>query len=476
MRSLIWIFMFGFGFSSCQSPSFHIEPQFDAVQAFAQGIAAVQQGGKWGFIDTSGAWVIQPKFVKAELLEGKVYQVIDESNQVFEIRRTSENSPWAALHPLEKNILVETTSGSRSVFEKDGYWGIKDDKGNTLAAPKFDSIHYLGSDLFRGFTSPNGYCLLNAEGKEQSAYFQEISPEIQFGRIRFRADDRYGLLTPNGKISLPASWWRLEIVGQHIACSNGGKLQLYSDRLEKLSDFLFDEAIYLDEQHWLAKVTDTGRGRIFDAVGQVVKSDVELSDGQLMHGMLPVKNAATQKWGYINSKGEEIIPFNFRYLESFWPNGKAVFLEEDQKGSVKRGLIDTLGQVVQPAIFDEILWHQDGVYTVVEGNSFQLLDEKLKPLVEKTKKPMAYIGQGVYVIYKEKKSLKYQKSNWYTGDKPGFYWSRNLKISAVYSLDGQLLLDGKEAVENEPFSLVSEGFAAAKKNGLWGFVRCETLE
>ena len=476
MRALIWIFMFGFGFSSCQSPSFHIEPQFDAVQAFAQGIAAVQQGGKWGFIDSSGAWVIEPWFEKAELGEGKVYQVIDGANQVFEIRKTSESNSWAALQPLEKSNLIETTSGRRSVFEKDGHWGIKDGKGNILAAPKFDSIHYLGNSLFRGYTSPKGYCLLNAEGKEQSAYFQDINPEIQFGRIRFRNDDRYGLLTPNGKIILPASWWRLEIVGQHIACSNGGQMQLCSDRLEKLSDFLFDEVIYLDEQHWLAKIRDTGDGKIFDAAGQVVKSAVKLSDGRMMHGMLPVQNVATQKWGYINSKGEEVIPFNFRYLESFWPNGKAMFLEEDQKGSVKRGLIDTKGQQVLLAIFNEIQWHQDGIYTVVQGKTIQLLDENFKPLGEKTQKPMEYIGQGVYVIYKEKKSLKYQTSNWYTGDKAGFYWSRNLKISAVYSVDGQLLLNGKEALENEPFPVVSEGLAAAKKDGKWGFVRCKTLE
>ncbi|MDX2067081.1 MAG: WG repeat-containing protein [Haliscomenobacter sp.] len=474
MRSLIWIFMFGFGFSSCQSPSFHIEPQFDVVQGFAQGIAAVQQGGKWGFIDNSGAWVIEPRFVKAELLEGNVYQVIDESNQVFEIRKMPDSNEWAALRPLEKSILVETTSGRRSVFEKDAYWGIKDEKGNTLAAPQFDSIHYLGSNLFRAYALPKGYCLLSADGQQRSAYFQEIGTEIQFGRIRFRDNDRYGLMAQNGKIITPASWWRLEIVGQHIACSNGGQLQLCSDRLEKLSELLFDVVIPLDEHHWLAKITDTGRGRIFDAAGQVVKSEVELSDGKMMFGKLPVKKAATQKWGYINSKGIEMIPFTFTYVESFWPNGKAIFWGTDQNGNTKKGLIDTTGQIVQPAIFDQILWNPDGVYTVVQGNSIQLLDEKLNPLGEKTKKPMEYLGQGVYVIYEEKKSLKFQKSNWYTGDKAGFYWSRDMRILAVHSLDGQLLLDGKEAVENEPLPLVSEGLAAAKKWGKWGFVRCKS--
>lgn len=466
--------MFGFGLFSCQSPSFHIEPQFDAVQAFAQGIAAVQEGGKWGFIDTTGAWVIKPRFVKAELGEGKLYRVTDESKLVLEIRKASENSSWEALQPLEKSTPVETTVGIRFIFENNNRWGIRNKEGNTLVAPQFDSIHYLGTDLFSAFISLQGYCLLNAEGKERSAYFQEIGTEIQFGRIRFRDNDRYGLMTPNGKIITPASWWRLEIVGHHIACSKGGQLQLCSDRLEKLSDFLFDEVIYLDEQHWLAKIRDTGQGRIFNVAGQVVKSDVEFSDGQLMHGMLPVKNAATQKWGYINSRGEEVIPFTFTYVESFWPNGKAIFLGPDQNGNLKKGLIDTMGKVVQPAIFDEILWNQDGIYTVVHGKTMQFLDEKLNPLGEKTKKPLEYIGQGVCVVYSEKKSLKFQKSNWYTGDKARLYWSRDLKISAVYSLDSQLLLDGKEALENEPFPVVSEGFGAAKKNGHWGFVKCNT--
>ncbi|MBK9490652.1 MAG: WG repeat-containing protein [Haliscomenobacter sp.] len=105
MRSLIWIFMFGFGFSSCQSPSFHIKPQFDAVQAFAQGIAAVQQGGKWGFIDTAGSWVIVPRFVKAELLEGKLYLVTAESKQVLKSEKL-ENSPGRHSNPWKKHPII----------------------------------------------------------------------------------------------------------------------------------------------------------------------------------------------------------------------------------------------------------------------------------------------------------------------------------------------------------------------------------
>ena len=39
-----------------------IEPQFDWVGAFSEGLARVKKDGKYGFIDKSGKVVIEPQF------------------------------------------------------------------------------------------------------------------------------------------------------------------------------------------------------------------------------------------------------------------------------------------------------------------------------------------------------------------------------------------------------------------------------
>lgn len=39
-----------------------IEPQFEWVGYFADGIARVMHNGQWGFIDKTGEWVIVPQF------------------------------------------------------------------------------------------------------------------------------------------------------------------------------------------------------------------------------------------------------------------------------------------------------------------------------------------------------------------------------------------------------------------------------
>ena len=53
------------GFIDLQG-NYVINPQFDLVYSFSEGLAAVQIGdwntGKWGFIDRQGNYVINPQF------------------------------------------------------------------------------------------------------------------------------------------------------------------------------------------------------------------------------------------------------------------------------------------------------------------------------------------------------------------------------------------------------------------------------
>ncbi|EGQ2639350.1 WG repeat-containing protein, partial [Campylobacter coli] len=45
-----------------RSGKFVIEPKFDDAWNFNEGLAGVELNGKWGFIDKSGKIVIEPKF------------------------------------------------------------------------------------------------------------------------------------------------------------------------------------------------------------------------------------------------------------------------------------------------------------------------------------------------------------------------------------------------------------------------------
>lgn len=43
-----------------------VKPEYDKAQPFSGGLAAVAVNGKWGYIDQSGTFVIEPRFNDAE--------------------------------------------------------------------------------------------------------------------------------------------------------------------------------------------------------------------------------------------------------------------------------------------------------------------------------------------------------------------------------------------------------------------------
>jgi hypothetical protein len=52
-----------------------VTPQYQRAADFSEGLAAVEVGGKWGYIDKTGRMVIQPQFGSALRFYGGVARV-----------------------------------------------------------------------------------------------------------------------------------------------------------------------------------------------------------------------------------------------------------------------------------------------------------------------------------------------------------------------------------------------------------------
>lgn len=401
---------------SCKSPQFAITAQFDAVMPFHEGVAPAKKYDLWGFIDTNGIWVIQPQFkeiIKTD--KAKVLMVLENGDHA-EVIKNKASGAWEIQTAEFNKIEIQSSYGPRYIEKQGGFYVIIDKTGSPIS-PEYNSIQYAGEDVFVGQKNYEGQHLIHADGRILTPFYDEIDTIIQYGRIRFRKDRKYGLLDPGGKVILEPCMWLLEIAGYNIACTMGGKLVLHTDQLEKLSDWEFDRIQYLSADRWIGVNSDTGLGTICDLEGNQLVKDVFVSNGEMKFGKLPAKNK-NEKWGYLDHNGEEVIPFEYGYTTTFMSNGAAIFEMKDPIKGWFKGVLDTTNTILLPADeYDEILFHDDGIYTIVQDKKFQLFNEKFEPLTGKFRRPVEYSGNGVYIVYKFKTKLEFESSNWYTGRK-----------------------------------------------------------
>lgn len=142
-----------------------IEPKFDSVGDFCEGIAKVKLGGKYGYIDQSGIYIIEPIFDDAEDFNEGVAQVELDDKYGY-INRLGEyivepkfdfGSPFMdglAYVMLDRKYgyidksgayIVEPTFDDAEKFcegaarvELDGIYGFIDKSGAYIVEPKFD--------------------------------------------------------------------------------------------------------------------------------------------------------------------------------------------------------------------------------------------------------------------------------------------------------------------------------------------------
>lgn len=266
--------------------------KFSSVDIFSEGLAAIKCKSKWGFINQQGDLQIPCQYDNALMfMNGKA-----------PIKR---NGKWGYID-REGNEIIECTFNKAYHFSdavapvKQGkLWGIIDEAGREVVSPKYEEIGFFSENI-------------------ASAKF----------------NGKYGVIDIKGNIVLPFTYKDIEFFHSGIAYA---RMDTQHGYINSQGDFVLElsskQSTYPCYQNKFIPVRN----------GNSLKSDWSIysNKGDLLisslkyflvepfsEGYAPVWNKK-DKWGLINTQGEEVIPCEYEEIIPVFNN--CLFLRRDKK-------------------------------------------------------------------------------------------------------------------------------------------------
>ncbi len=329
---------------------FTVVPQFSSAYKFSEGLAAIQVGGessgKWGFIDKSGAIVINAKYEwVSNFSEGLAAVFIGE-------RKNEKcgfiNNLGDMVIPAQFSSCTVFNNGLAAVRFSNKYrgkYGYIDRQGKFYITPKFDIADRFNEGLAKvkvggkkdgkwGFIDLNGKFVIQPQFYEADSFYDGLASVL----VEYEKKQKWGFIDQNGNMVIKPQFDNQILLrffeglsAVRIGDEKTGKWGFIDKQGKMVINPQFDFALWFNGG--LARVTRS-------------------NDGIGLHG-------------FIDKQGRLKIPFQFTDAESF-SEGFAPVLVGDRKAG-KWGFIDSAGNIVVNPQFDDARSFNEGLAEVILG-------------------------------------------------------------------------------------------------------------
>lgn len=330
------------------------------------GIATVYDNGRMGYIDTTGKLILPIAFVTRDFSDGvgvymevesKTFKVIDKKgNFIKEFKNIS------SLHGFKNGrsvFGVLTNEGEK--------YGVIDFNGNIIIPNKYPYIEKISEKYYFVNSNKDGSGIINASGDTLIPLLYNIdyidTTDLHF--IGYKKDIGYAIFDSSGQVR---KFWGKEVYPE-------------SSSIEGMHYFQRDSVIIIKNQ-WSSANTKTALVNLsLDTIVPMGKYNLSVINEGLVIFYEAVKVEKSDervrvsqitKCGFLNTKGEVVIPARFDFAQYFTEGLCAV------RQNNKWGYINKQGKIVIPFQFDYALPFRKGYAKVQLQKDFFIIDKNGK--------------------------------------------------------------------------------------------------
>jgi len=338
------------------NPVMVIAPQFSYAFPFSEGLAAVVIDDKIGFIDRSGAFVIEPAF------DGRQASAMESGLYVFR--------------------------EGRALFRQNGKYGFLDKKGNIAVEAAYDRAFPFSEGLAAvvrgdrlGYIDRNGNVVIPLRYHYDPRETENPSFQNGLAKVAVKSGNAvlYGFIDKDGREAIPPQDWYVEPFSDGLALvrdSSGGRISWFfidpSGEKKLLLDTRYDRVYSF--YSGLARVEKDGK------IGYIDKNGNEVVPPRYAFALNFSEGRGLAKIGtnyvLVGTDGRESAPLSYSYIEKF-SNGLAMAEQvklDFSGGSLNRerktGYIDPSGREVIAPQFERGQGFSEGLAAVMIGGQW----------------------------------------------------------------------------------------------------------
>ncbi len=315
-----------------------IEPIFDELPVFGDGMFRIKKGNKYGYADKNGNIIIQPTFTYAVAFsEGKA--------------------------------IVSPREGKASIIDKTGKI-LVDDLGAGSGMYRF----FNGLARCRSIDGEYGY--LDETGKRVIAPILDVADDFENNRAIVSLNHKYGLIDKTGKFIVPNDYYFFFNLGggYYQTQDQDGKTGVVDSLGNEILKPIYSEVFHL--QNHFFTVEKDGLNGCYTLLGKEIFPPVSSSAIYFFNGRSKVIKDG--KSGVIDSTGKFIVPMVYDSIGYFYKGYANVLLGN------KLGTVDSTGKVVIQPKYEELkpflngygVFKEEGKYGFIDLNGKVVIDAK----------------------------------------------------------------------------------------------------
>ncbi|MCL2772366.1 MAG: WG repeat-containing protein [Oscillospiraceae bacterium] len=335
---------------------------YDFADFFSEGLAAVCKDGKWGYIDKNGEVVIPLIYDFADYFNGGVAYIlsgnnvgyIDKTGEVVVLLKYSSYISYLG----DGLILVYNDDENETVIEDI-------DSGNVIF--RYDSISSFGENGLAAASKDGKWGFINKKG--------EVVIPLVYDTARNFSDGlaAVGMIDDTNATLLPT--WRNSWYYKYGYIDTTGKLvipMIYN------SAYDFSEGAAVVLKYDFSDKTKSSPLALFGVIDKTGETIIPLGENGISNftdGLAEVYSYDSnipRKSGVINLKGELVVPAIYDDVYILGDKSGLIEIYKDNK----YGIIDSKGNEVVPLIYDEIGMLRDGLMTVEKDGLWGILEVK----------------------------------------------------------------------------------------------------